>query len=169
MITPTLSLYDLAEEAVALDGLTAMDEGEWTPEAEALAIELTAKLVAKADTFGAYMQTLSAQDVSINDEITRLAARRKAILNKSARLKRYALMAMQTMDQTKIEGKLFTLTVQQTPPSVEVVDDSALPAEYVRIVPESKAPDKVAIAKALKAGVEVPGCFLTTTQTLRIR
>jgi hypothetical protein len=43
-----LSLYDLAEEAVALDDLTAMDDGEWTPEADALATELMDKLVAKA-------------------------------------------------------------------------------------------------------------------------
>jgi len=45
----TLTLYELAEEAAALDDLTAMEDGEWTPEADTLHTELMDKLLSKAD------------------------------------------------------------------------------------------------------------------------
>jgi hypothetical protein len=166
----TLTLYELGEEQQALDALVGMDEGEWTDDHEVLAQELTARLVLKADAFGAFVGSLTATADAIKVEQDRLAARRKAIENTVARLKRYALQALQTMDRDKITGTLYTLGVQRNPPSVQVdVSAEGLADEYVRIVPATRDINKTAIGAALKAGAEIPGCSLTTTYSLRIR
>lgn len=164
-----LSLRDLAEERLALDDLLAMDEGEETPEAEALAMELAAQMVRKADAFGSYVREREATAAAIADEINRLTVRRKAITHATERLMRYAQMALEVMDRPRIEGTLFTLAIQKNPPSVMIDPDAVLPPEYVRVVPESRAPDKKAIGDALKRGDEVPGCRLESTTTLRIK
>jgi len=164
-----LTLRDLAEERVALDALLAMDEGEMGADAEFLEAELVKALVLKADAFGSYVRELEATADALDDEITRLYARRSAILNRAERLKRYALMALQTMDRPRVEGTLFTLAVTANPPKVRIETETInLPTPYVRLVPASTEPDRAAISKALKAGVEIPGCSLETTYRLRI-
>jgi hypothetical protein len=166
----SLHLYELAEEAVALDDLLAMDEGEWTAEAEALANEWTEQLVAKADAFGSFVRSLEAQAEAIKEEEARLASRRKAVQGRADRLKRYGLMALQRMERPKVAGDLFTLAVQNNPPSVALtVGVDALPAQYVRTIPEQREPDKTAIRDALKRGEVIDGAALITTQFLRVR
>jgi hypothetical protein len=165
-----LHLYDLAEEAVALDDLLAMDDGEWTCEAEMLATELAGKLAIKADAFGGYLRGLEAQDEALAAEITRLTARRRAVIARTAKLKQYGLLALQRMERPKVAGDLFTLAVQNNPPSVALtVGVDALPAQYVRTIPEQREPDKTAIRDALKRGETIDGATLTTTQSLRVR
>jgi hypothetical protein len=166
----SMHLYDLAEEAVALDDLLAMDEGEWTAEAEALANELAGKLATKADAFGGYLRGLEAQDETLAAEIARLTARRRAVVARTAKLKQYGLLALQRMERPKVAGDLFTLAVQNNPPSVSLtVGVDALPAQYVRTIPEQREPDKTAIRDALKRGEIIDGAALVTTQSLRIR
>jgi hypothetical protein len=165
-----LHLYDLAEEAVALDDLLAMDDGEWTDEAEALATELAGKLATKADAFGGYLRGLEAQDETLAAEIARLTARRRAVIARTAKLKQYGLLALQRMERPKVAGDLFTLAVQNNPPAVTLtVGADALPPQYVRVIPEQREPDKTAIRDALKRGETIDGATLTTTQSLRVR
>lgn len=166
----SLHLYDLAEEAVALDDLLAMDDGEWTDEAEALATELAGKLAGKADAFGGYLRGLEAQDEALAAEIARLTARRRAVIARTAKLKQYGLLALQRMDRPKVAGDLFTLAVQNNPPSVNIlVGTDDLPPQYVRIIPEQREPDKTAIRDALKRGETIDWATLTVTQSLRVR
>lgn len=93
------------------------------------------------------------------------------------RSRRFSQRAKQTRDlmQSVMEAagidkaKLVTgtLTVKDKPPSVLITDEDALPLDYVRI---TRAPDKTAIAKALKAGETVDGATLTNGgRTLAIR
>lgn len=169
-MSPALTLYDLADEALALDDLAAMDDGEWTPEHEALATTLIEQLVQKADAFGGYVKELESREEAIAAEITRLQARKKAVTNRLQWLKSYGCAVLQRMGRPRIEGAAFTLAVQSNPPKVEVsVLPDALPSEFVRVVPELREPDRAALAKALKAGAVIPGVTLVTTQSLRIR
>ena len=166
----SLTLYDLADEALALDALFAMDDGEVTPESEQLAVELASKLAQKADHFGGFVRTLEANAAACKAEEERLRDRRKALENKAAWLKRVGLDALQHMERPRVEGELFTLAVQNNPPSVVVhVLADALPSAFVRVIPEVREPDKAAIGKALKAGQQIDGCELVQTQSLRIR
>ena len=169
-MSKTLTLYELGEEQAALDALVAMDDGEWTDEHEALAGELAAQLVLKADAFGAYVAGLTATADAIRAEQDRLAVRRKSIETSVARLKRYGLIALQAAGRDKVAGTLFSLGVQQNPPSVRVdVAPDELEDQYVRVIPEAREPNKAAIGAALKQGQSIYGCYLTSTYSLRIR
>jgi hypothetical protein len=53
--------------------------------------------------------------------------------------------------------------------SVEVFDAAQLPADYMRVVPASEAPDKKLIAKAINDGYEVPGARLVRKDRLAIK
>ncbi|MNP76944.1 hypothetical protein D3C76_1742770 [compost metagenome] len=57
---------------------------------------------------------------------------------------------------TKISHPLFTITCGKGKPSVVIDDQNAIPDEYMRVT-TSMAPDKVAIAKAIKEGKTVEG------------
>jgi len=165
-----LSLYELGEEVLALENLVAMDDGEWTDTHEALEQELIAKLVTKADAFGGYVASLQHTAAACKAEEARLAKRRSACEAKVDRLKRAGCVALQTMKRDEVRGEMFTLALQSNPPKADVnVTVDKLPAAYVRTTPEEKNADKAAILAALKNGVEIDGCVLCFSVSLRIR
>jgi hypothetical protein len=165
-----LSLYELSEEALALDDLAAMDDGEWLPELEELATGLIEKLVEKADAFGGYVRDLEAREEILDAEIKRLSDRKKRVATRITWMKSYGCTVLQRMGRPRIEGTRFTLALQNNPPRVDVtVLPDALPPEYVRVIPEQREPDKKALLQALKGGADIPGVSMTQTQSLRIR
>jgi hypothetical protein len=60
----------------------------------------------------------------------------------------------------KIECPFFKLSIQDNPPSVDVFDSLQVPADYLREIPATSAPDKALIKKAILDGYEVPGAKL---------
>jgi hypothetical protein len=171
MPTHALSLYELTEEQLALDELSAMEDGEWTPELEQLATQLLEQLIAKADAFGGYVRELEARETVLEAEIKRLQDRKKRVANRLAWMKAYATTALQRMDRPRLEGTRFTLAIQKNPPSLLVtVLPDALPPEFIRVIPEQREADKKALLEAVKQGATIPGVELApTTYHLRIR
>lgn len=58
--------------------------------------------------------------------------------------------------------------------SCNIDDETKIPQEYLRItpekiIPESSAPDKVAIKDAIKSGKEIPGASILVKKTLKIK
>lgn len=53
--------------------------------------------------------------------------------------------------------------------SVAILDESAIPAEFIRIPEPKPAPDKTAIKKAINEGIAVPGCSIEVRQNLQIK
>ncbi|MFN7341532.1 MAG: siphovirus Gp157 family protein [Opitutia bacterium] len=168
-------MQELADESSALDALVAMDEGEWTDEHEALALELTEKLLAKSDRFGDYVAHRETMADLLRKEEKRLAERRRRFEAEVSRLKGYALICMQRMDRPKLVGARHTIEVRKNPPAVQVAapdeflyDDSALARGFV-VIEEHRTIDKKKIAEALKLGEVVPGCELTQGVRVDIR
>lgn len=167
-----LTLYELTEEQRALDALVDMDEGEWSDEAEELFARLVEQMATKADDTGRYIRTREALAANIKLEEQRLAARRKAIEHHIKRLKEYIVFSLDRMGRDKIEGDMFTLSVQNNAPAAKAgpdADVSLLPELLTRYIPASFAPDMSAILAALKAGEDVPGYTLERGKHLRIR
>lgn len=84
-------------------------------------------------------------------------------------LNNYVECEMQRSNKTEVKGNLFTAKLQLTPPRVEVVNELAIPRSYLRVVPESAAPDKIRIKDALQNGQSVPGCELKQDLKLKVR
>ncbi|KRP59043.1 siphovirus Gp157 family protein [Pseudomonas trivialis] len=93
---------------------------------------------------------------AIQSQIDRLTERKRIINNRKESLKEYLRSNMDAAGITKITHPLFTITCGKGKPIVVIDDEKALADEFVNVKVTS-APDKAAIAKALKEGQEVPG------------
>lgn len=93
---------------------------------------------------------------AIQSQIDRLTERKRIINNRKESLKEYLRTNMDAAGITKITHPLFTITCGKGKPIVVIDDEKAIPDDFVNVKVTS-APDKVAIAKALKDGQEVSG------------
>jgi len=165
----SITLYQLAaEHRASLEKLADLD---LPPEAVADTLEsLGGELQVKAQNVVAFMRNLESTSVAIKEAEGQMAARRKAIENRVASLKRYVLDAMQANDIQRIDCALFAITIAKNPPAVDVYDERQIPADYFTD-PPPPAPqlDKKLIAQVLKDGHEVPGARLAQGVRLNIR
>ena len=111
----------------------------------------------KLEGTACYVRELKAEADAIKAEEERLAKRRKALENKSERLKNYMMPALEAMGG-KVKGVMASVRIGKSQ-AVTVFDLDALPDAFKRVVTKVD-PDKVALKKALKAGEDIPGAAL---------
>jgi hypothetical protein len=162
-------LYVLAQDYRATaDKLADMDLDDATI-ADTLE-SMSGDLEVKATNTAFFVRNLEASAAAIKEAEAQMAARRKAIENRAARIKDYLLASMMVAGVQKIECPHFKLAVRENPPSVEVYEPGLIPAAFMRQPdPPPPAIDKTAIKDAIKAGQEVPGCKLTRGMRLEIK
>lgn len=99
-----------------------------------------------------------------------MAARRKAVENRAARIKNYLQTNMEGCGFSKIECPEFKIAIRQNPPAVVIDAEGQIPCNFYAY-PEAPPPrpDKAAIKEAIKAGQEVPGAHLETSTRLEIK
>jgi len=131
---------------------------------------LSGDLEEKATNTAFLIRNLEANAAAIKDAEAAMAARRKALENRAARVKDWVLANMMLAGVQKIECPYFKVSVRDNPAAVEVYEPGLIPAEFMR-QPEPPPPavDKTAIKEALKAGQDVPGCKLTVGKRLEIK
>ena len=127
------------------------------------------ELEEKAQNVVFFARNLEATAAAIKEAEAQMAARRKALEKRAEGLRRYVFSSMQVAGVTKIECPYFRLAIQNNPPAVDVFEADLIPLEYM-VQPETPpmAPDRKAIAKAIKDGKDVPGARLTQTQRLQV-
>lgn len=163
----SLALYQLsADYRRALDALT---EREDLPE-EAIADTLEGlegALADKALNVARYIRNLEAEAAAISEAKQRMDARERATTNQAKRLKAYL---HHELERTGLKPKApdLALCVQRNPPSVQIADEAALPADYLETITTTRA-RKTALLEALKAGATIPGAALSQSTRLVIR
>jgi hypothetical protein len=165
----TEHLYKISDNLV--DTIEAIMEngGELTEELEKRFDQGQASLKAKGENLVHFYLNLDGNIDAIDKEISRLQQLKRVKGNKSDWAKRYLKENMERTKITKIEAPTFTISIAKNPPSAKIVDEKALPAEYVEIRPTTHV-DKKAILVALKAGKEVSGAILVDDKTnLRVK
>lgn len=170
MNTATLpALYILAEDY--RNAAAQLADLDLPPEVVADTLEgMAGDIEVKATNVAMFVRNLEATAEQIKVAEAAMAARRKAIENRAAHVREYLLTNMQRVGISKIECPYFKLAVRDNPPSVVVESIEHIPAEFMRQPePPPPAPDKKAIAEAIKAGQEVPGAHLSRTQRLEIK
>jgi len=90
----------------------------------------------------AFIDMLKAEEKALND-------RRKQIERRVEWMKQYVLSNMESGEKVK-DSQAEISTRKST--SVNIIDASLLPEYCVKIIPETKTPDKNAIKKAFKSG-----------------
>jgi hypothetical protein len=166
-----MNLYELTQQQLELKqhlmGMN-LDEQTITDTIEGSSLEISKKI----ENYGIVLRDRESFVDAISKEIERLTERMNAEKKRIERTKNWLLSSMVTLEIKQIECPLFTIAVQDNPPSVDVYNDKLIPAEYMR-VPEPKppvpAPDKRLILADLKAGKEVAGCVLKRDKRIVIK
>lgn len=163
------ALYEIAAEyRQAAEKLSDLDIDEQTI-ADTLE-GMGGALEVKATNVAFFARNLESLAASIKDAEAQMAARRKALENRAARMREYLLTCMQLAGVQKIEGPYFKLAQRENPPSVVIDEPGLIPTEFMRQPePPPPSPDKTAIKAAIQAGKEVPGAHLQRGIRLEIK
>lgn len=154
-----MKLYELTG---ALEDLSSMDMDD---EAVKTSLEcIQGDFNDKAVAIIKLSENLSADTSAIDAEIKRLQERKKVIENRKNSLREYLMHNMQAANIQKIECPLFTASLRKGIESVEIIDQSQIPDEFVKVEVVT-SPDKKAIKAALSSGVDVPGAALKRGET----
>ena len=130
------------------------------------------ELAKKVEDYVYVIRNRSAFTDAMQSEIDRMTERRNAEVKRIAKIEEWLLQNMIACKYLKVECPAFTVSVQNNPQKVEVLDEKQIPADYWR-TPEPKppvaAPDKKLILSALKDGFDVPGCAMVQSSRLVIK
>lgn len=121
----------------------------------------------KAENMAKLIKQIDGDVTTIKAEIDRLAAKKKALENKKDGIKAYLEEQLGIAGIDKVKTPLFTVAMQNNPPSVNVVDESLIPKQY--FIPQDPVLDRKAVMTALKEGQAVPGAEIKQGRSLRIR
>ena len=161
----TQPLYEIAGE---IETILAADD--WNDEQLEALDRLTFSLEAKAGNIAALIRHAEARADEIGAEVERLTNWRRSIEGKADWLRGYVVNAMRAAGRDQIETGAFRLKIQKNPAAaVQTAEGAETPARFMVNVPETKRPDKKAIADALKQGEAVPGWELRQGERLVLR
>jgi hypothetical protein len=164
-----MNLFEVASEyradAAKLVDLE-LDEQTFSDTLEAISGDLESKALNTAFV----AKNLEATAEQIKEHAKAMTERAKAMENRAARIRKYLLDGLQLAGRDKIDTPFFKIKIAQNPPSVQISDESLVPANYkTDPQPPVPVPDKALIKKALSEGFEVPGCSLVRGKRLDIR
>ena len=163
-----MKLYEIKDDILKLLDIIENELPEdIIKEAEQWLDKLESSFDEKAFNIARYIKNLEAESLAFKTEKDRLARRQKALDNKAKGLKDYLSIMMNRLGKDKIKDDLFTLAMQNNPPSVDVIEQSKIPKEYW--VEQDPVLDKKHLLKDLKEEKEIPGCSIKRTKSIRIR
>ena len=121
----------------------------------------------KAENIAKLIRNLESDVSAFKTEEDRLKTKRQATENKVKWLKTYLEDNMKLTGKTKFKSGMFNFSIQKNPVSVNVLNESILPDEF--LIPQPPKVDNTSLKELLKSGVEIPGAELKQTESLRIR
>lgn len=163
-------LYSLSEQYLAVLELLELDD--LTDDAGQLELALdsiAARITEKAEGIAGLVKQFEGMAELRSVEARRMKALADADERRAERLRAYLLKHLQAIGTEKVETARFRISVRTNPPSVQVVDEAAIPDTYVRTVTTSSI-DKRLILDTLKStGEVVPGVDIVRGVRLDIR
>lgn len=128
---------------------------------------ITASIEEKAENIAKVVRTFEAEIKVLKQEEERLAAKRKTLESKNTYLKKYLFEQLEMVGINKIKRPLFTISIQNNPPGVDVINPDEIPEDFWSR--PDPVLDKRKILSLLRAGDDVPGVAMKTSKGLRIR
>jgi len=166
------SVYDIKQEFFAIQELLENEEfdeitGELIDNSEAiqeLLNEIQEDKANKADNIAYLINQAKGSQEAIKCEIDRLNERKKMFIRQEERLKQLLDFLL---NGEKLKTDKFTFSYR-TSQSVEIIDESLIPAEYL-VVKETFTPDKKKIKEALADFNEVAGARIVVKKNLGVK
>ncbi|EEM68451.1 MULTISPECIES: siphovirus Gp157 family protein [Bacillus cereus group] len=121
----------------------------------------------KAQNVALLVKNINADVEAIKTEEKRLSERRKALENKSTKLKDYLKEQMEFCGIERIKSTIVSIGIQKNPPTLNIADNADIPEEYYR----QREPeiDKRKLMQDVKEGFEFDGVAISQTTGVRIR
>lgn len=163
----SFKLYELTEMYQNIWDLVADDETDLDTLEIALS-QIEDNIELKAESMAKLVRGIDGDVAALKEEETRLAKRRKALENKQTNIKLFLENQLKTMGLDKVETPLFKVSIQNNPPSVNILDEDLIPEQYKKTVTTTSLV-KNDILKALKEGQVIEGAELKQGKSLRIR
>lgn len=130
---------------------------------ELIAIELEKK----SNNIVYVIKNLEGNNAAIDAEIERLQALKKRNSSNIEKVKSNVLWFMQQNKLDKIKTDLATFSLRKSE-STDIENIEQIPQEFITIK-QTFTPDKTAIKKAIKEGVEVPGAKVIINYSLQVK
>ena len=148
-------LWDMVNDETDLEVLQDTMEG------------IEGEITDKAESIAKLMKSIEADENGIKAEEERLYARRTALKNRRESIKAYLESQLIGAGIDKVKGTMFTVSIQNNPPSVNIQNDATVPDKYY--VPQPPKLDKKSLLDDLKSGAVYEGIELQQTKSLRVR
>ena len=144
-------------------------QGDTVP--EGLIAQLEKALESQADGVDACAMVINRAEYELswlNKEQEIIEAKKQEIKNKVERLKQLAMSIMHKEGIKKLIGSSGHTMSLRTSKSVDVIDESEVPAQFVRVTQTTHI-NKAKALEALKSGVEIPGLALKKRSSVVIK
>lgn len=156
-------LYEIRDHLSALYDTLEGAPPELHAEIEAQIAAYEEAEIRKVDGVASYIAFCESQQLLAAAEVKRLHERKAMWERRQAHLEQSIVRVLHAAGKTELHGNTATLKLKKCPPSVNILDESLVPKEYIRTKTETSV-DKVEAARALKAGVEIDGLALVTNK-----
>ena len=133
---------------------------------------LNADFISKANNCINYALNLKSDAMTIKSHCDEMTAKRKAYEQRAEKLLEYVLRNMQAVGLTEIKDKggLYAAKIAQNPPSVQVLDENAIPPEFKTVETVEKVDKKSILQHAKETGEIIAGVeIVTDRQRLSIK
>lgn len=155
------TLYELKDMYLSLMDLD-LEEEELSKALENIDDEIEVK----AENYAGVIKNLEAEVDAYKKEIDRMTSIRKSLLDRADYLKKNLESAMIELDKKKFKTNLFSFSIQRNAPSIKILNEDAVPEEFVEY--ERKI-NKNDLKNAIKEGLETDAAILVESESLRIR
>lgn len=162
------ALFLLADEY--RDAAAKLADLDLDPQTVADTLEgMSGELEVKAQAVAHMVRSIEANSAAISQWAKDAQERARTAQARADRLREYLSSTLQSCGIQRVEGPGITLAWRKS--SAVVVDEPDLiPQRYMRQPePPPPAPDKKAIADAIKGGAEIPGVHIEHRQSLQIK
>ena len=160
-------MYELTEMYKNIWDLVGDDEIDLDTLEKALS-QVEDNIETKAESMAKLVKGIDGDVVALKEEENRLAKRRKALENKQTNIKLYLENQLRVMEIDKVKTPLFTVALQNNPPSVNILDEDLIPEQYKKTVTTTSIVKKD-LLDALKEGQVIEGAEIKQGKSLRIR
>lgn len=162
-----MNLYELTQDFKYIQGMEFTDENE-AEEIEKVKAIIKQEIENKGTGIISMIKNTESDIESLTNEIKRLQALKKTKENKIDRIKKYTKECLTEIGTNKISTPLGNISIRKIPASVEILNESNIPENFITEVTTLKV-DKRAILKELMNGEEVAGVTLKTGTSLTIK
>lgn len=153
-----MKLYEISDEYREL--LSLVDNEELTADMIADTLDaIETEFETKARQCVAVLREIEGAATVAKAEADRLVNLSKSYQNSADRLKDYIRGNMEATQKEKLDLGIFKLTLKKPTQIVTVEDESKVPADYWRVIPETRQIDKRALLADLKNG-QIDGAHL---------